>query len=283
MGKVKIAQMLCRAGLHLGATTVGRILKEPPQPCSQQPAIRTGRVVTAKEPNHVWHVDLTTVPIGSGLWTSWLPFALPQSWPFCWWVAVVVDHFSRRIINVGVFPKQPNCRAICAFLGRTIRAANATPRYLVCDRDSIFDCKAFRRWVKRKGIRPPRYGAVGKHGSIAVVERLIRTIKDQCTRRVLVPLHREAFRTELLSFVTWYNEHRPHTTLGGRTPNEVYFGRRPAMRSPRIEPRKHWPRGARCARPQTLVAGHPGDRFTVDIEYHRGRKHLPIVTLQRAA
>ena len=83
MGKVKIAQTLCRAGLHLGATTVGRILKEPPQRAPQEPSVSTGRVVTAKEPNHVWHVDLTTVPTGSGPWTSWLPFALPQSWPFC--------------------------------------------------------------------------------------------------------------------------------------------------------------------------------------------------------
>ena len=30
MGKVKIAETLCRAGLHLGVTTVGRILKEEP-------------------------------------------------------------------------------------------------------------------------------------------------------------------------------------------------------------------------------------------------------------
>ena len=32
LGKVKIAQALARAGLHLGATTVGRILKEEPTP-----------------------------------------------------------------------------------------------------------------------------------------------------------------------------------------------------------------------------------------------------------
>ena len=31
MGKVKIAETLCRAGLHLGVTTVRRILKEEPQ------------------------------------------------------------------------------------------------------------------------------------------------------------------------------------------------------------------------------------------------------------
>ena len=34
MGKGKIAQLLYRAGLHLGTTTVGRMLKENPQPAS---------------------------------------------------------------------------------------------------------------------------------------------------------------------------------------------------------------------------------------------------------
>ena len=37
---------LCRAGLHLGATTVGRILKEPSQPTLQTPAVANGRVFT---------------------------------------------------------------------------------------------------------------------------------------------------------------------------------------------------------------------------------------------
>jgi transposase InsO family protein len=284
MGKVKIAQTLCRAGLHLGATTVGRIVKEPPQPKPQQPqANSASTVVAAKEPDHVWHVDLTAVPTGSGFWTSWQPFALPQSWPFCWWVAVVIDHFSRRIVHVGVFTSRPDCRAVCAFLGRTIHRANAAPKYIVCDRDTIFDCGAFRRWVKRKGIQPPRYGAVGKHGSIAVVERVIKSMKDECTRRILIPSRREACRRELLSFVDWYNEHRPHTTLEGRTPNEVYFGLRPANRKPRIEPRTRWPRPSPCAKPPTLVAGQPGDHFTLDIDQHEGRRHLPIVTLRRAA
>jgi len=48
------------------------------------------RVVTAKYSGHVWHVDLTTVPIFC-FWCPWLLFALPQRWPFCWWLCVVVD------------------------------------------------------------------------------------------------------------------------------------------------------------------------------------------------
>ncbi len=223
MGKVKIAQTLSRAGLHLGATTVGRIFKETPRPFPQVDTRPTGSgVVTAREPNHVWHIDLTAVPIGSGFWCSWLPFAIPQNWPSRWWVAVVVDHFSRRIINIGVFANKPNCRVLCAFLGRTVRCTD-TPKYIVCDRDSIFDCGTFRRWVERNGIEPPRYGAVGQHGSIAVVERLIRTLKDECTRRITVPVRHREFRNELLFYIAWYNEYRPHTTLDGWMPNEVYL------------------------------------------------------------
>lgn len=82
-----------------------------------------------------------------------------------------------------------------------------------------------RRWVKKKGIKPPRYGAVGKHGSIAVVERLIRTIKDECTRRIMIPQRPDEYRNELELYIAWHNEHRPQSTLDGKTPNEVYFRR----------------------------------------------------------
>ena len=72
-------------------------------------------------------------------------------------------------------------------------------------------------------------------------------------------------------------------TLDGRTPNEVYFQLTPANRRPRIELRKRWPRHSLCAGPRTLVAGQPGDRFTLQINFQEGKRHLPIVSLKRAA
>ncbi len=72
LGKVKIAEVLCRAGLHLGATTVGRILKESPRSTPRKASATTRRVVTAREPNHVWHIDQTTVPMGGGFWAPWV-------------------------------------------------------------------------------------------------------------------------------------------------------------------------------------------------------------------
>ena len=88
---------------------------------------------------------------------------------------------------------------------------------------------------------------------------------------------------ELNHFFAWYNACRPHTTLEGGTPNEVYFRLRPANRRPRIEPRKRWPRRAPCAGPRTLIAGRPGDRFKLEVDFHGGARQLPIVSLKRAA
>lgn len=77
MGKVKIAQVLARAGLHLGPTTVRRMLRHTPRQRPSPAARKTVRVLTARQPNHVWHVDLTAVPTALGFWTAWLPFAVP--------------------------------------------------------------------------------------------------------------------------------------------------------------------------------------------------------------
>jgi len=284
MGKVKMAQTLARAGLHMGKSTVGRILQEKPAPPPQKDAqTRTGRVVTSKYPNHLWLVDLTTVPIGSGFWCSWFPAALPLRWPFCHWLAIVVDHFSRRIQGFAIFDHEPDSLEIRMFLGRTIQAIGSAPRHLISDKGTQFwPGKGYRSWCRRHGIRP-RFGAVGKQGSIALVERVILTTKQILRELPLVPLRRQSLRRELAAIFTWYNQHRPHTSLEGNTPDEVYHLQRPANRRPRLEPRGRWPRTSPCAQPRTLVAGHPGDRFTICVGFHAGRRHLPIISLERAA
>ncbi len=188
-----------------------------------------------KRINHVWHVDLTLVPTRWGFWASWLPYSLLQCWPFGYWVAVVIDHFSRRAMGFAVFQNTPASRDARSFLGRLIHQAQATPKCLICDKGKQFWCQGFNAWCKRKDIRP-RFGATGQHGSIAVVERFIQTVKVECTRKLLVSLRPQTFGQELAWFSVWYNERRPHTTLGGGTPDEVYFRQRPANRSPRFEP-----------------------------------------------
>ncbi len=199
-------------------------------------------------------------------------------------------------MGVAAFKSQPSSEAVRAFLGRSIAKAKQNsprplgegpgvraPKYIICDRGGQFDCSGFRAWCKRKGIKPPRYGAIGKHGSIAVVERFILTLKTLLACLLLVPYRREKFQQKLSAIVEWYNQHRPHEWLGGKTPNEVYYHRHPANRKPRHEPRSHWPHGSLCAKPWALVRGSPGAKLTLEVSYHRGRKHLPVIKLKRAA
>ena len=126
-------------------------------------------------------------------------------------------------------------------------------------------------------------GAVGKRGSIAVIERFIRSLKDECTRRISVPLRKADFDREISSYLAWYAEARPHMSLGGRTPNEVYYGRQPANEAPRLETRLKYPRDAWCASPQAPVKGRRGVRVDIEVTLFEGRQHLPVIALKTVA
>ena len=284
LGKVRIAQTLARAGLHLGATTVGRMLKRDlseDDVVAEEPVPTPSRVVTAKYPHHIFHVDLAVVPTGSGFWVPWLPFAMAQRWPFCWWVAVAVDHASRLVVGFALFAGRPTSKQVCAFLDRAIKKTGAKPKYIISDKGKQFFCAEFKEWCKGHTIRP-RFGAVGKHGSIAIVERFIRSMKSECTRRILVPFDLASIRLELALYVTWYNEHRPHAGIEGRTPLEVHHGLLPANEAPRFEPRPQWPRKSRCAAPVVPAKGRTGARLRLVVSRFESRPHLPVVALRRA-
>jgi len=66
MGKLRIAQVLGRAGLRLGATTVRGMLQVNPESTEpaeaalhDEPIVVSTRVLRARRPNHIWHLDLT--------------------------------------------------------------------------------------------------------------------------------------------------------------------------------------------------------------------------------
>ena len=75
------------------------------------------------------------------------------------------------------------------------------------------------------------YRLAGKHGSIAITERFIKSLKYECTRIISVPMNLDEMRHELALYLSWYNRYRPHEYLGARTPLEVYANSPPV---------KHW-------------------------------------------
>ena len=288
MGRVRIAQLLGRAGLHLAPATVRRFLKKP-SPKPKRPATTNSiaekpRRIVSRFPHHTWHVDFSLVSI-TGLWAPWLPFALPQRWPFCWWVAAVVprrglpwvvDHFSRAVVVAEVFRHEPDSAETRVLLQRAIGVAGRAPKYIITDRGTQFR-ERYRRWCADRGIRP-RFGAIGKKGSIAVIERFWRSLKDECFRFVGVPLALPVMRGRLADYVRWYNEERPHQTLRGATPAE-----RLAKRKPRIERSGFETRVAMLARAPPGDRRKPAERLRLIVRSDKGGPHLPTVRLRKAA
>ena len=271
MGKKRIAQTLARAGIVLGISTVGRILKErdTQRPEHEQAnggeestgTNKKGKPVQAKEPNHVWQIDLTLAPTAAGFWVPWLPSSILQLWPFSWWVACVVDHYSRRVMGFAVFKKEPRSVDVRTLLGRLVKRHGA-PKYIVSDKGRQFECAGYKAWCRQKGI-DPRYAAARSIRATAVIERFFLSLKDEWLRRILVPLDRDAMQREVSLYLDWFARHRPHQGLDGRVPQEVYDG---------------VPAVAR----QTMKAKEV-PRSQLVVRFHEGRRQLPIVELRRAS
>lgn len=292
LGTEKAVQFLARAGLHLAGTTFGRKLREqapvPPKEEKPAPSTERDRKIIANYPRHVWHCDLTQVPI-TGTWTPWTPFAKPQCWPFVYWVIVVTDHFSRACMGFHVQKTQPKSEELTAFLEKLIQC-RGQPKYIISDQGKQFTAKNYRSWCKKKKKKIgktriwPRFGALKKHGSIAVVERFILSMKNEGSRRITVSMNIDEFRKELDLYTAWYNYHRPHETLEGKTPFEVYAKvKTPANQQRRFEPRKKWPLESRCAGVQARVKGKRGGKLELEVRYLEGRRHLPLIELKRVS
>ena len=182
------------------------------------------------------------------------------------------------------FPKQPSAKVMTRVLDRSIARAGAAPKYTVTDKAVQFR-DVFKRWCRRRGVAP-RFGAVGKHGSIAVTERFILSLKSELLRKVLVPFDSTDLRRSIARYLDWYNEYRPHRSLSGATPLEVYRGARPANERQRIEPRSRYPANGVCAKPQSAArAGKRPRNLELVVSGLHGAPAslLPTITLRDAA
>ena len=252
-GNDLIARTLARAGWKLSARTVGRIRRERwPPPRLPDAASRVPRAVRARHPNHVWMVDLTDV---RGLF-SLVTFK----------VGVVFDAFSRMPLSARVFIKEPSSAEIARFVSGTAKR-HGRPSHFVSDQGRCFTGQVFRRKLRRLGVKQ-RFGAIGKKGSIALIERLWRTLKDTLGLHLLRPLVAQDLMEKIEMGLVHYAHFRPHQALGGATPAEIYFGRTPAHLSA-IPP----PRG----RP----GGGPVDS-PFHVEYLDAERLLPVLVRKAA-
>jgi len=215
-GRVRIANQLGLLNIFLSSSTVRNILnrpKPPKQPVSQPTPKKAedekARSIPAWYPNHVWSIDTTMV--------------------FCWglWpihVCAVIDHFSRKVM-AAVPLEGPNAGWINNALESAIEKYGP-PKHIISDQAKVFIGEVFSELLDTYEILH-RFGAIGKHGSIAVTERVNKTLKYEWLKRVAF-IKGIDHLTELCNeFEIWYNSWRPHMTLDGLRPDDVYYNNKP--------------------------------------------------------
>ena len=165
----------------------------------------------ASKPNERWATDMARVWCGA-----------PHKWCA---LTLVMDCHTREALGWRLSPTG-NAKAAEAALEEALitrygTLGRATDRItLRSDNGLVFTSKQFTKTVSQYGLKQEfiRPHTPQQNG---MVERLIRTVKEQC-----LWLHDfeslEEAKLALRSWFRYYNEKRPHQALGMKTPSIVY-------------------------------------------------------------
>lgn len=86
------------------------------------------------------------------------------------------------------------------------------------DHDSEFSTY-FTEHLQKQGIAH-RHSRVRKSSDNGHIERLLRTLQDECLNHL--PRKLRVYQKEIPEYIHYYNTERPHLALGMKTPLEVF-------------------------------------------------------------
>src|SRR5882724_7679659 len=132
------------------------------------------------------------------------------------WVLVVMDQCTRRVIGFGVHSGIVDGVALCRMFHRAIRGQRLA-KYLSSDHDPLY---RFHQWqanlrvLEVTEIKTVPYVPL----SHPFVERLIGTVRREYLDRTLFWTTAD-LEAKLYEFRKYFNEHRTHAGIKGRTPH----------------------------------------------------------------
>jgi transposase InsO family protein len=139
------------------------------------------------------------------------------------WVLVVMDQYTRRIIGFGIHAGTVHGAELCRMFHQAIRN-QSVPKYLSSDHDPLF---RFHQWqdnlriLEVTEIKTVPYVPL----SHPFVERLNGTIRRALLDRTLFWTTAD-LEAKPLDFKLYFNGHRAHAGLEGRTPEPGIDGPR---------------------------------------------------------
>ncbi len=164
----------------------------------------------ATQPDERWATDLCRVWGGRDGWLS---------------LALVIDCHTRELLGWHLSRSGKASTAVAALEQALIARFGTLGRVpqtflLRSDNGLVFTSRAYTRLVRSYGLQqefitphcPQQNG---------MVERVIRTLKEQCVHRHRFETQQHASRV-IGDWIGFYNTRRPHQALGMKTPAEAY-------------------------------------------------------------
>ena len=165
------------------------------------------RKLAITRPNQVWATDISYIPMARG---------------FVYLVAIV-DWFSRKVLAWRVSISMDV--SFCIEALEEALARYGKPEIFNTDQGSQFTSQAFTSVLQRSGIAISMDGR-GAWRDNVVVERLWRSVKYEEVYLRAYGGVSEA-RASIGRYFEFYNGKRPHSSLGARTPDQMYFDNPP--------------------------------------------------------
>ena len=184
----------------------------PGDPCERYPCLVDLDQLTAVD--QVWATDITYIPLQKG---------------FLYLVAIV-DLFSRHVLSWKLSNSLDT--KFCLEALEMALGSGRKPDVFHSDQGCQFTSSAFVGKLQAEEIKISWSGRKRCYDNI-LVERLWRTVKYE---EVYLRAYSDGWEAEisLARFLWRYCHVRPHSSLGGKTPYEVYTETKPCSSRPRL-------------------------------------------------
>ena len=160
------------------------------------------RNVSVTHANQVWCTDVTYIPMSHG---------------FIYLLAIVGWH-TRHVLSWRLWTTQDT--SFCLEALEEAVEKHGAPDLLNTDQGSQFTSSP---WVSELNRQESKISMDGKGcwTDHVFIERLWRSLKYECLYLNAYDTIREA-RQGIADWITYYNQERPHSSLGDQTPEETY-------------------------------------------------------------